>query len=84
MNVTTEIEKLSIVDDNKDQSEAIAAYTPYILPPPGVDGIGAMLKAAKQDPNWIIEGLLEEGDQLLVGGPPKSGKSLFAMQLALV
>jgi len=37
-------------------------YTPYAIFP-WVDGIGAMLKAAKQPVNWILENLLEEGDQ---------------------
>lgn len=58
-------------------------WTPYVIPPLGVDGIGAMLRAAKQPVNWILENLLEEGDQLLIGGAPKTGKSLCALQIAL-
>ncbi|AXS79833.1 AAA family ATPase [Dechloromonas sp. HYN0024] len=60
-----------------------APYTPYIAPPQGIKGIGAMLASAKQTPNWIIQDLLEEGDQLIIGGAPKAGKSLLALQLAL-
>lgn len=58
------------------------SWTPYVIVP-GIDGIGAMLKAAKQPVNWILENLLEEGDQLLIGGAPKTGKSLCALQIAL-
>ena len=32
---------------------------------------------------WIIEKLLAEGEQMLVFGPPKVGKSQFALQLAM-
>lgn len=32
---------------------------------------------------WIIEGVLKKGTQLLLAGPPKSGKSLVASEIAL-
>jgi len=33
--------------------------------------------------SWIVEPLIEEGDQVLLAGEPKCGKSLLASQLAL-
>lgn len=32
---------------------------------------------------WLIEGLIREGDQVVLAGPPKSGKSFLAFQLAM-
>ena len=64
-------------------TEPPAPFTPYMPPPLGIHGVGAMLTSAKQEPKWIIQDLLEEGDQLIIGGAPKAGKSLLALQLAL-
>jgi len=40
------------------------------------------LELEKPD-NWIITGLIERGDQVLIAGAPKAGKSLLASQIAL-
>lgn len=34
--------------------------------------------------DWIVENLIRRGDQVLLAGPPKSGKSLLALQLGLL
>lgn len=33
--------------------------------------------------DWIFVGLIERGDQVVLGGPPKAGKSLMVSQIAL-
>lgn len=44
----------------------------------------AMLFAAAQEPHrWVLEGLIEQGDQVILAGAPKAGKSLMASQIAL-
>jgi len=59
-------------------------HTPYMIPMhPSVKGIGAILKESRKVPNWIIEGLLEEGHQFVIGAGPKTGKSIFALQMCL-
>jgi hypothetical protein len=35
------------------------------------------------EPAWLIENLIREGDQVVLAGAPKSGKSFFAFQLAM-
>ena len=36
-----------------------------------------------QENDWIIEGLIHAGDQVVLAGPPKIGKSILSYQLAL-
>lgn len=48
-----------------------------------VDSVSDLIAAANQPDIWIIEGLVEEGDQVVLCGAPKAGKSLMASQLAL-
>ena len=38
--------------------------------------------ASEQKPIWLLDELIEQGDQWIINGAPKSGKSLFATQLA--
>ena len=33
--------------------------------------------------DWILDGLIHSGDQVVLAGPPKVGKSILGMQLAL-
>lgn len=40
------------------------------------------INAARTVPQWLISDLIESGDQWMVSGQPKVGKSLFAMSLA--
>ncbi|WP_071890732.1 AAA family ATPase [Pseudomonas putida] len=40
------------------------------------------IKTARSNPEWIITGLIESGDQWIVSGQPKVGKSIFAMSMA--
>lgn len=42
-----------------------------------------LLKRKKTKPDWIIEGLIHAGDQVVLAGPPKIGKSILGFQLAL-
>ena len=39
--------------------------------------------ATKEADNWILTGLIEAGDQVLIAGAPKAGKSLMASQISL-
>ncbi|WP_323935260.1 AAA family ATPase [Aeromonas caviae] len=39
--------------------------------------------ASEQKPIWLLDELIEQGDQWIINGAPKSGKSLVATQLAL-
>src|SRR5450830_842647 len=48
-----------------------------------VDSVGDLIAAANQPDIWILEGLVEEGDQVVLCGAPKAGKSLMASQIAL-
>lgn len=41
------------------------------------------IKKARTQPQWIISNLIENGDQWMVSGQPKVGKSIFAMSLAV-
>lgn len=49
----------------------------------GIDTIDDLLAAANEPDEWLLDGLIEAGDQVVLGGPPKAGKSLLASQLAL-
>lgn len=48
-----------------------------------VDSVGDLVAAANEPDIWILEGLVEEGDQIVLCGAPKAGKSLMASQIAL-
>lgn len=44
----------------------------------------AMYCAMAQQPDqWVIDGLIEQGDQVIIAGAPKAGKSIMAVQMAL-
>ncbi|MDA8328777.1 MAG: AAA family ATPase [Betaproteobacteria bacterium] len=47
------------------------------------DDMNSMIAAANQPDFWLLQGLIEEGDQVILAGAPKSGKTLMASQIAL-
>ena len=52
--------------------------------PPLPDGIlNALDDAVNESVPWVIDNLLSEGEQMLVFGAPKVGKSQFALQMAM-
>ena len=42
-----------------------------------------VLQASKGESDWVLEGLIHNGDQVILGGPPKSYKSFWASHLAV-
>lgn len=46
-------------------------------------GAQNIVKHAQQKADYIFEGLIEKGDQWIISGAPKSGKSRLALQLAI-
>ena len=42
-----------------------------------------VLRASKGESDWVLEGLIHNGDQVILGGPPKSYKSFWASHLAV-
>jgi hypothetical protein len=47
------------------------------------DDVTAMIAAANEPDVWLIQDLIEEGDQVVLAGAPKAGKTLMASQIAL-
>lgn len=43
----------------------------------------AGLAQAQKPVDWLLVDLIEAGDQWIISGPPKSGKSMFALSMAL-
>ncbi|MGL4515545.1 MAG: AAA family ATPase, partial [Shewanella sp.] len=43
----------------------------------------AGLISSQQSPNWVVDNLIEKGEQWIINGSPKTGKSLLATQLGL-
>ncbi|WP_339415109.1 AAA family ATPase [Pseudomonas sp. RL_105y_Pfl1_103] len=46
-------------------------------------GMQAILEAYERKPNWIFKDFMEKGEQWLISGAPKAGKSRLALQLAI-
>lgn len=47
------------------------------------DDITDIVAAANEPDVWLLEGLIEEGDQVVLAAAPKAGKTLMASQIAL-
>lgn len=50
---------------------------------PEIWSVPDLLGLPEGDNPWIIDGLLRRGNQMLLAGPPKSGKTLIAAEIAL-
>lgn len=48
-----------------------------------IDKSADLIHAAQQPDEWIVTGLIEAGDQVIISGNPKAGKSLIASQLSI-
>ena len=48
-----------------------------------IDDVSVLIKASEEPDVWLLDGLIEEGDQVVLVGAPKAGKSLMASQIAL-
>ncbi|MFG0356791.1 AAA family ATPase [Pseudomonas sp. zbq_11] len=46
-------------------------------------GVRNIIKHAQMKADYLFEGLIERGDQWIISGAPKSGKSRLALQLAI-
>lgn len=46
-------------------------------------GARAIVEDYETPPVWVFEGLIEKGDQWIVSGAPKAGKSRLALQIAI-
>ncbi|HOX63997.1 MAG TPA: AAA family ATPase [Verrucomicrobiota bacterium] len=54
------------------------------LPHVDIRSVSELLKSPDGDDQaWLVENLIREGDQVVLAGPPKSGKSFLAFQLAM-
>ena len=47
------------------------------------DNVTNMIAAASEPDVWLLQGLIEEGDQVVLAAAPKAGKTLMASQIAL-
>ena len=54
------------------------------LPTNAIYGFTMMLRKliTSEKPDYLVEGLIEKGDQVLLYGQPKVGKTFFAIQMA--
>ncbi|MFT3829849.1 MAG: AAA family ATPase [Opitutaceae bacterium] len=50
---------------------------------PLVWSVPELIKRGSETADWIISNLIKPGDQILISGAPKSGKSLIASEIAL-
>ncbi|AOS46088.1 hypothetical protein Verru16b_03184 [Lacunisphaera limnophila] len=63
----------------------MVSSSPTVSHPPGhsYPVTDLLFVSQENDQEWIIENLIRPGDQVLLAGAPKSGKSLLGLQLAL-
>lgn len=52
-------------------------------PIPGVEGMAMEVLASKKPIEWLFKDFIETGEQIIIAGAPKTGKSLLACQLGL-
>lgn len=63
--------------------ESSAKPPDQISPPAKVLSLVELLRLKSEDNQWIVKDLLRRGAQMVLAGPPKSGKSMIAGDLAL-
>ncbi len=70
-----------------DESEQVLGYEQHAavneFSGAGIRDIYDLATCATEPDHWIFDGLIERGDQVLLAGAPKTGKSLLASQLSL-
>lgn len=73
------------VADHLGAGLGVADLVPLVdpdAPKPDLD-IGAFLNQEEPDYEWLVEGLLERGDRLILTGPEGGGKSTLLRQIAV-
>lgn len=65
--------------------EPFGVVTPAVLPDgvPEVDILAFIAQGDDDDEEWLVQGLIPKGGLTILGGNPKSGKTLFALDLGL-
>lgn len=56
---------------------------PESSPTVDIRSVKDLFESSAEPLSWIIKDLIREGDQVILAGPPKSGKSFLAFQLAM-
>jgi len=74
-----------VVSDTSSQvrDEQVAAEAEPSLPFYEALSLHELVRGNYPEPDWIVEGLIHDGDQVVLAGPPKIGKSILVTQLAV-
>jgi RecA-family ATPase len=70
-------------DNTPSNGAPVDKKKPRAKPIPCFSASEILDKHPDKKPSWIVKDLIQEGDQVVLSGPPKSGKTILALQLAL-
>lgn len=77
-------EKTELVEAVYMAAMEAAHAEPGWRPIDGLSGVGAFMEATDSAYEWVIPGLLERQERLMIVAPEKAGKSVFTRQVALL